>query len=244
MKSARIAAVIVLATMALPVAASSVVQASSDEAATGGGDAVVVDPNAALRELDSGGSATPYSLRLPDGAACPGDTRNDEWAFQTFMVPAEDDPASLEFTVAGPTGPNQYALYVENTQPLVDAILVPNDGPGLPGKVPPMPPLTFSVFPPGEVAAGTYRIGVACTFLREPATFWQATIVVKTDADDEPGQFTWRTEGTAETAAAPSDNSSSLPLGAAAVGVGGLVAAVLMLRRRTRSSPPPKEYVS
>ena len=242
MNPARLVAVVGLATMALPVALVSVVHASSDRAATSGGDAVVVEPNAALRELDSGGSATPYSLRLPDGAACPGDTRNDQWAFQTFMVPADVDPSSLEFTVAGPTGPSQYALYVENTQPLVDAILVPNDEPGLPGKVPAIPPLTFSIFPPGEVAAGTYRIGVACTFLREPATFWQATIVVKANADDEPGQFTWRTEGS--TAAATSDDSSSLPLVAAAVGAGGLAAAVLVVRRRTHSSTPPKEYVS
>jgi hypothetical protein len=242
MNGSRIVAVVGLATMTLALAVTSVVQASSDEPATSGGDAVVVEANAALRELDSGGSATLYSLRLPDGAACPGDTRNDQWAFQTFMVPAEVDPASLEFSSAGPTGPSQYALYEEGTQPLVDAILVPNAEPGLPGRVPPIPPLTFSIFPPGEIAAGTYRIGVACTFLREPATFWQATIVVESDAGDEPGQFTWRTDGSV--AATTSGDSSSLPLVAAAVGAGALAATVLLVRRRTRSSTPSKEYVS
>lgn len=211
------------------------------ERATDGGDAVVVQPNSVLRELDGGGSATAYSLRLPDGASCPGDTRNDQWAFQTFMIPADADPSSLEFSMVGPTGPYQYALYREGTQPLTDAILVPNDEPGLPGLIPPIPPLTFSVFPPGEVE-GTFRIGVACTFLREPSIYWDATIVVEADTDDEPSQFVWRTEGSA--VAQASDESSSLPLVAVAVGVGAFAIAVVALRRRSRPSTSTKEHVA
>jgi hypothetical protein len=211
------------------------------DGATDGGDAVVVQPNAVLRELSGGGSATSYSLRLPEGASCPGDTRNDQWAFQTFMIPADADPSSLEFSMSGPTGPFQYALYQEGTQPLTDAILVPNDGPGMPGLIPPIPPLTFSVLPPGEVE-GTFRIGVACTFLRDLSTYWDATIVIEADADDEPGQFTWRTEGSAATPT--SDESSSLPLAAVAVGAGVLVVSALALRRRSRRSTSTKEHVA
>jgi hypothetical protein len=209
--------------------------------ATDGGDVVVVEANAAGRELDGGGSGTPYSLRLPDGASCPGDTRNDQWAFQTFMIPADIDPASLEFSDAGPTGPFQFALYAETTQPLTDEILVPNAEPGLPGLIPPIPPLTFSVFPPGELE-GSYRIGVACTFLREPSIFWDASIVIDVDADDEPGQFSWRTEGSP--VAQPSDGSSSLPIVAAAIGVGVLGVAGVTLRRRSRPSTSTKEHVA
>lgn len=215
-----------------PAARSGVLDAAA-EGATDGGDAVVVQPDAVGRELEDGGSATSYSLRLPDGASCPGDTRNDEWAFQSFMVPVESDLSALEFSVSGPTGPSQYALYEESTQPLTDQILVPNEEPGLPGLVPPIPPLTFSVFPPGELE-GTYRIGVACTYLREPAIYWDATVVVETDTDDEPGQFTWRTDGTP--VAAPSGDASSFPLVAPAVGAGALAIAVLAVRRRTRQS--------
>jgi hypothetical protein len=210
-------------------------------AATDGGDVVVVQSNAVGRELEEGGSATPYSLRLPDGASCPGDTRNDEWAFQSFMVPSDVDLSTLEFSVAGPTGPRQYALYEESTQPLTDQILVPNEQPGLPGRIPAIPPLTFSIFPPGEVE-GTYRIGIACTYLREPSIYWDTTIVVEADAADEPGGFTWRTDGTS--APTSSGDSSSFPLVAVVVGVGALVIAVLAIRRRTRPSAPNKEYVS
>ncbi len=155
------------------------------------GDVVVVQPNAALRELEGAGSATPFSLRLPEGANCPGDTRNDQWSYQTFMIPANDDPATLSFSAAGPTGSRQYALYEVNTSPLVDAILVPNLEPGQPALIPPLPPLTFDVFPPGEIE-GSYRIGVACTFLRESARFWDTEIVATRAEADEPGQFTWR----------------------------------------------------
>jgi hypothetical protein len=208
---------------------------------TDGGDAVVVEPIAVGRQLQGGGSATSYSLRLPDGASCPGDTRNDQWAFQTFMIPVDADPSSLEFSLSGPTGPNQYALYERTTQPLTDAILVPNAEPGLPGLIPPIPPLTFSIFPPGEVE-GTYRIGVACTFLRDPAIFWDTTIVIEVDADDEPGQFVWRTESAP--VAQASGDSSSPPLAAAAAGVGILAVAALALRRRTRSSASTKEHAT
>lgn len=209
--------------------------------ATDGGDAVVVEPNAVVRELDGGGSGTSYSLRLPDGASCPGDTRNDQWAFQTFMVPVDADPSSLEFSESGPAGPFQFALYEETTQPLTDAILVPNAEPGLPGLIPPIPPLTFSVFPPGELE-GTYRIGVACTFLRKPSIYWDATIVIDVDADDEPGQFSWRTEGSP--VAQSSGESSSLPLVAAAIGVGVLGVAGVTLRRRSRPFTSTKEHVA
>lgn len=232
---------IALSVPSVLLAAGVEVVDASAKAATDGGDAVVVQPNAALRELEGGGSATPYSLRLPDGASCPGDTRNDQWAFQTFMVPVDADPSTLEYSVAGPTGPYQYALYQEGTQPLTDAILVPNTEPGLPGRIPPIPPLTFSIFPPGEVE-GTYRIGVACTFLRDAAIYWDATIVVEADADDEPGQFTWRTEG-APVAQSPGE-SSSPPLAAAAVGAGVLAVAVVALRRRTRPSTSSKEHAT
>ena len=237
----RLALLVALSTSSALLVPNAKGLVAAAERATDGGDAVVVEPNAVMRELEGGGSATSYSLRLPDGASCPGDTRNDQWAFQTFMVPVDADPSTLKFSIAGHAGPYQYALYQEGTQPLTDAILVPNAEPGLPGRIPPIPPLTFSVFPPGELE-GTYRIGVACTFLRDAAIYWDATIVVEVDADDEPGQFVWRTEGAP--VAQSSGESSSPPLAAAAVGVGVLAVAVVALRRRTRPSTSSKEHAT
>ena len=44
-----------------------------------------------------GGSATEFSLALPDGAACPGDSATGNWRVQSFLVPAADDPGTFTY---------------------------------------------------------------------------------------------------------------------------------------------------
>lgn len=215
--------------------ASSAVPAPSDA-----GDAIVVQPNNVNRGLVQGGSSTPFSLRLPDDAACPGDTRNDQWAFDSFMVPASDDPGSAEFTLAGPSGINQFALYEVSSRPLTDNVIEPNDVAGQPGRLPPIPPLSFAVFPPGTVVEGEYRIGIVCTYLRSPSAFWDALIVVESDARDEPAGFTWRVESASPESVG---ESSSASIAVVALGAGFLAIGVafVAVRRRSRSQTLLKE---
>ena len=132
--------------------------------------------------------------------------------------------------MAGPTGPRQYALYEVNSSPLTDAILVPNLEPGQPGLIPPIPPLSFEVFPPGELA-GTYRIGIACTFYREPATYWDTEIVVTAEQNNDPGQFTWRT--TVRPAASTDTGSPTSLVAMLAVLAVAVSVVVYSLSRRT-----------
>src|SRR5262245_682957 len=61
------------------------------------GPVAVVLPTDVDTTVDSGGSGAPFALRLPDGSTCPGDSANDNWRVDSFMVPSSVDPATLEF---------------------------------------------------------------------------------------------------------------------------------------------------
>ena len=69
--------------------------------------AEVVAPSG--RPIDGGGSATPFTLRLPDGAACPGDSANDGYRVNSYMVPLDVDPTTVTYLNAG----NQWAQAVQ-----------------------------------------------------------------------------------------------------------------------------------
>lgn len=156
------------------------------------GDAVIVDSNDGSHELSHGQSSTQFSLRLPATATCPGDSANDQWRFQTFMVPAANDPATLHYGVAGPDGPGQFPLFQVNTAQLVDNLTNQNTQPGQPGVIPAIPPLSFAAFPPGVLPSGTYRIGIACTLSRKTANYWDTEVVITASPNDKPSQFVWR----------------------------------------------------
>ena len=156
------------------------------------GDLTLVDADHRGVVLQSGGSATQFTVDLPKDSTCPGDSENDNWRVQTFIVPEAADPESLQYSVIGPTGTKQYAIYDIFTSPVVDQLTVPNGEPGKPGRPSAFPPMSFAVFPPGEIPAGTYRIGVACTWFGATANFWDTEIVIAADANDAPAQLTWR----------------------------------------------------
>jgi hypothetical protein len=152
------------------------------------GSVVVTDPQ--QRPLSEGASATLFSLDLPDGAACPGDTANDDWRVQGFMIPVDDDPATIRYGVIGPEG-EQFPLFAFDTRPFAHQFTEVAAAPGEPGVIPALPALTFGVFTPGDVPPGTYRIGVACTFFRQTADYWDTEIVIELDPSDELAGFRW-----------------------------------------------------
>ena len=160
------------------------------------GEVVVVDVQG--RSLTHGRSATEFTLHLPQDAACPGDSAIDQWRVQSFIVPATEDPGTLKYGVIGPEGNAQFALYELNTRPFVNILTRPNVGPGEPGMISLIPTLGFAVFPPGTLPDGRYRIGIACTYFRETAKFWDTEIVITASPNDNPGHLLWRLENVPE----------------------------------------------
>ena len=165
---------------------------------------VVVSTNG--MRLTSGGSATDFSLKLPVGASCTKDSANDNYRVQSYMVPATVDPATLTFTSVGPAGGRP--LYDNGGTPYVNAQTANAVTPGGPGQVINIPTFNYSVFEPGQIAPGTYNIGIACT--SSPTVvdkFWNVQKTFTANAADIPAGVTWKV--VARAAAADFDGNRS-----------------------------------
>lgn len=206
------------------------------------GDAVPIDPANRTSLLAGGASATQFELQLPADAACPGDSLHDQWRVQSFIVPVADDPGVIAYGANGPEGKDQYALYELNTSPYTDILTRPNTVAGAPGVVNAVPTLSFAVFPPGTLPTGRYRMGIACTYFRETAHYWDVEVEMTATPDDEPGQMIWRLVDPPAGATLPTtddDQTNWLPaaIGAAAVALAG----AFWWRSRRRPTARPKE---
>ena len=195
------------------------------DAATDAGDAQVIAPltgaPGAGDPLTSGGSATDFSLRLPVGAACTGDSANDGYRVQSFMTPAGVDPATLRFDADGPV-PN--GLGATFRQPLYDTTgsgyinqqTANADIPGGAGVVVNIAAFDFSVYEPGNIPAGAYNVGIACTLGPSSATqvdrFWDARMDFVASAADLPAGVRWTVTSpttTTTTTTGPSGTTST-----------------------------------
>lgn len=189
--------------------------------ATYAGDAQVIVPldgsPGAGQLLSSGGSGTAFSLRLPAGSACEGDSANDGYRVQTFMVPASVDPATLQFDIAGPI-PNgtgaafRQPLYDGSGNAYVDqqtANASPTPGPG---PIINIPAFSYGVYATGDIPAGTYNIGIACTLGPASVTqldrFWNVEVTFVTDAGDQPAGVTWAVGDPSTTTSSSSSTST------------------------------------
>jgi len=203
------------------------------------GEVTVVDADSRQRALERGGSATEFSVEAPSGAMCPGDSMHDNWRVQTFIVPAAVDPGMIPYGADWPRlDEHMYSLYDTITQPVIDVLTVPNETAGSPGLIDALAPMSFAVFPVGELVPGNYRIGIACTLLYETANYWDTEIVISADASDSPGEMTWRLAGAPVTTPDPEDGRSIVPwlvLAGAAIAVGSF-----WLNRRLSHTTPPR----
>lgn len=225
------------------VATCSMAAAATDITPKDMGLLTIVDSFNTERELDGGGSSQTFTLRLPEGASCPGDSANDQWRIQSFLVPAAVDIEALSFGELGPAGPGEWALYGVETSPVVDQLLAQNASPGQPGLIMPFRPMTFAVYTDGVLAPGTYRLGVACTYFRALERYWHTQVVVSADPADAPAQLTWAVDPAAAgtRGAAPSESSSpSVPIVAFAVLTA--VAVVVIAKRRFRRPNTKPSY--
>ncbi len=217
---------------------SAATAGTTDGEAVDGGDVVMVD--ASGRALSSGNSEAKFTFRLPVGAECPGDSANDQWRWQTFVIPAETEIDDIVWGVLGPEGDGQAALYDTFSRYLSHQNLLPNQVAGEPGKLPTLPFMTFSNFPQGYLADGTYRIGVACTLQRAPSIFWDAEFVVESSNEGGSAGFVWASP-TAPSGAASADPPEPpfnwQPIGASVVAAASFAGAFLLWRSARPTSP-------
>ena len=216
------------------VAAGGGASAHAEVRAVAAGEATLVDTGGA--RLRSGGSRTVFTIRLPSGAACPGDSANDGYRVQSYMVPSSVAPGEVEYDGLGPT-PNVYgdferfrqALYDIQTSPFSSGLTAEAPKPGEPGVIVNIPLLSFAVYQVGELPPGRYNLGIACTLRNEPVRYWNTELDVRGAADDRPAGIAWSVasgEGAAEGSRRP---LTSVIGGAALV----VLAAFALARRRS-----------
>ncbi len=202
------------------------------------GSVRVVDVDDPTREFAAGASATVFTLALPEGATCPGDSANDQWRVNSFIIPADRDPGDLEYLVGDPEGEGNWSLYGVDTNPMIFEFTIPNVAAGLPGIIPEIRPMSFGVFPPGTLPAGRYRMGIACAYFADTGTYWDTEIVIATDADDEPGQITWSIpEASADAVDANSQSPGTRTWAWISAGVFAALASGLVLVQRRWRKP-------
>lgn len=213
-RTAAVAAAVALAVSVWGMSRSGVPGAA---AATDAGGARIITPLDASRPvgaaLAGGTSATPFSIALPVGAACTSDSANAGYRVQSYMVPARVNPNTLTFGSVGPlptgTGTSfRQPLFGITSDPFVNQQTANADKPGGPGYVINIAAFNFSVFKPGDVAPGTYNVGIACT--KGPASpaqlhsLWNVQIAIAADASDKPAGIGWKSTSTEPAPAAVS----------------------------------------
>lgn len=194
--------------------------------------------SATVTPASSSNSNNPFTISLPAGAACPGDSANDGWRITSYMVARSVDPATITFDSSGPIG-NQYGspqstfrqpLYDTTGSPYVAGQTAAATPPPGPGPIVGLPSFSFNAFtdlPSGfGIPPGEYNIGIACILPVPGATpidrFWNQTITVTTNnADPGPADISWvvgTVPGTPTIVATPGNQTCSVAVTPAASG--------------------------
>lgn len=215
-RAASAAAGFSLLAMLLSIAATLAPDTTPVAAATVGSAQVIVpDDGQDLvnggKLLDSGDSSTPFSLLLPSGAACTGDSAGQDYKVFSYLVGGDIDPATLEFLgISGPL-PEKYGEPLsEFRMPLIDtegtpysAIQTANaDEEGGPGMIINLPAFGLAVYedvanlPPGE-----YNAGIACWGPgsdQKLDNVWNVRLTIAADeADEGPVGIRWTADQSA-----------------------------------------------
>jgi len=87
--------------------------------------------------------------------------------------------------------------------------------PGGPGPVINIPAFSFAVYEPGNVPAGTYNVGIACTKGSASPTqldkYWNVNLVVAASATDQRAGFTWTAQQITTTTTASTNTTTTGP---------------------------------
>lgn len=210
------------------------------------GDARLVRSDGML--VNSGDGTTRFFIVLPDGAACPGDSANDQWRIQSFLVPEDDDLLGLWFGSSGPEPPwenDRYPMFnVANGLPLAQLMLRRNEVPGRPGLVEQIVETSFAVHAENGIRSGRYRLGIACAFFRQTTQYWDLVVDISADGSATPEGLQW-TVVVGEGAAVPTPPfDTERWVGRGLILAGALVALWLLVTRRSSrsmsTSPEPR----
>jgi hypothetical protein len=176
----------------------SMVEPAAAQTETGSadaGDVVVADPVNVNRALREGDSTSAFTFRLPEGASCPGDSANDDWRVSTFLVPADTNLDTLTYQALRPDGEAYRSLRYLDGDIYVMEMTNANPGPGEPGLITPIPPLTMAWFETGSLEAGPYKMGIACTDASGAVQrYWDTAVELTTAPDVDPGGLRWSVE--------------------------------------------------
>jgi hypothetical protein len=144
----------------------------------------------------SGTSSTRFQLGFPGTPQCTGDTAAGGYNWSTFMLPQGSNIATTTFS---PSGPNQIAGQYRASliSAAGDTIAMQSTGiaggPGQPGIISGIPQFTFEYNLPGEVPAGAYDVGVACTTAGGSVvdTYWSRPMTITANPSGGPAQISW-----------------------------------------------------
>jgi hypothetical protein len=208
-------------------------------AGTNAGSATITNPSNG-QPLNSGGSATTWTITLPAQAACSHDTASGFYHVESYIVPSTVDPSTLSFNSAGPTDPtsNQfdYPLYDTTGSAYANANTAPNTG-----QVVQIPSFNYAIFSINgsngnalTLPAGTYNVGIACaTNTGAEDKFWNVQETFTADGTDPNGEV-WSVTPTSAVPESPMN--IALPVSAAVVLLGG--ASIVVWRRRRSDEAP------
>ncbi len=160
------------------------------------------DNGVATTSPNSGTSGTNFTIGLGANPACPGDSATGGYRIQSFMIPASADiDSTLTFGSNGPTavsGEFRQPLFDASSSPYVNKLTDLAVPPATTGGISGLPQFNWgSVFTPGQVPAGQYKIGIACTLgaagPSQLQSYWARTVTVAATGvgSGGPAQFTW-----------------------------------------------------
>jgi hypothetical protein len=182
---------------------------------------------------DSGGSADLFTVNLPAGAACPGDTTTGGYLIDTYLVPQSTAVTSLTFSGGFPS--SGYSLYNSTNNHAFNAANT-NTGTGQIAGIPQTLQFLNQVNHSHPTIAtllavsGVWEAGIACE-LSGALTYYWNTQVTFTGSQTDAGGFTWTDVPGAPT---PPPSTPEVPytlaLPVLAAGIAG--GSVLVRRRR------------
>jgi hypothetical protein len=179
--------------------------------------------------LNSGGSATDWTIALPVGAHCTGDTATGGYLVYSYITSA--DPSTLTFSGTGPSS-GEELLTTGGTPYGAQSTAITT------GAIAQTPTLNYQFFNVNgaggdyELTPGTYNLGIACaTKTGALDQYWNVQEVFTANGSDPNGE-TWSVVPATQVPESPL--AVALPIGALLILGAGFVVA----RRRRRSTDP------
>jgi hypothetical protein len=219
----------------LPVAGVDLASASETDVDLNSVVVVAGDGPNAGKQISDGKGSTSFSF-LPQGKSeCQGDSAEGNYRIQSFIVPQTVDPKSLTFESTKPAGEGNWALYDVNTRPYVQDLTSVAVAPGKPGRIDSIPQLSFAVFPPGTLAPGLYKMGIACSLMNDATRIWETTIEITEDLNDSPANIRWAVIGGVTAGGGSTNPVPLLALGVVSVALAFFLSYKFLEKKRVKS---------